>query len=442
MSISPASSGADEATRPHRGIATRARYATAIAVGRGVRTVARIRKRGGGTAMPGVVANRVAPGLLADAINGFPDGLVIVSGSAGKSTTTKMLATLLEQHGKTVFTNGSTANIAQGLMSAILDKADLSGRIPADIAVLEMDEGHGAKIAPALDPHTVVLTNVVIDQIDRFDDPRKVTMMLEKIARRATKHVVSNGDDASLEEITKRIVAPVVRFGVSHNVVDEAPHGLGYLATTEKRMSTGTGTGTGTGTIVEHSNGSTAVLVHNGVRVHVTLPARGVHFAVDAAGAIAAASVILGEAFDLDLAVSVLSEIPPVFGRGEVLTIQGKKVEFVLIQNPSSFQLNIDELPSDLDQVLVAMGSDVRDPSYLWPVDTSSLGAVNLVSGSIADEVALQLEYRGVHVGRVEPDLDRALDDFIALPEPASGVKTIVFSADSMRRTRSHWGLV
>ena len=51
------------------------------------------------------------------------------------------------------------------------------------------------------------------------------------------------------------------------------------------------------------------------------------------------------------------------------------------------------------------------------------------------------LAYDGVEIDRVEPDLGRALDDFLAAPAPASGVKTIVFSADAMRRTRAHLGL-
>ena len=51
------------------------------------------------------------------------------------------------------------------------------------------------------------------------------------------------------------------------------------------------------------------------------------------------------------------------------------------------------------------------------------------------------LAYDGVEIDRVEPDLSRALDDFLASPKPARGVKTIVFTADSMRRTRAHLGL-
>ena len=90
---------------------------------------------------------------------------------------------------------------------------------------------------------------------------------------------------------------------------------------------------------------------------------------------------------------------------------------------------------------ILAIGSDVRDPSYFWPTDASSLGRVAIVSGSKADEAALMLAYDGVQIDRVEPDLGRALDDFLAAPAPAAGVKTIVFTADAMRRTRAFLGL-
>ena len=102
------------------------RYVPAILVGRAVRFIARLRKRDGGSAIPGLVVNRIAPGFLPHALNSFPDGLVIVSGSSGKSTTTKMIVAILRAHGRTVFTNPSTANISQGLTSALLEKASVT----------------------------------------------------------------------------------------------------------------------------------------------------------------------------------------------------------------------------------------------------------------------------------------------------------------------------
>lgn len=407
-------------------------YAPAILIGRLVRVAARLRKRGGGSAVPGLVVNRIAPGFLARTLNGFRDGLVIVTGSSGKSTTTKMLVAVLEAHGERVFTNPSTANISQGLTSALLERASLSGRVDADIAVLEMDEGHGALIAPTLTPTTVVLTNVMIDQIDRFESSEKVVAMLAAIAARATERVISNADDAMLEALLSAAVsdAMVHRFGVSADVLSAKPRGLGYARTSVMRVREGT--------VVTSVDGASAHIAVDGVPVTVRLPARGVHYAVDAAAALSAAAAILGTRFDAATAAAAVSGTPAVFGRGEVVTVRGQRVEFVLVQNPASFQLNVDELQPGLDQILVAIGSDVRDPSYFWPVDLSGLRQVRIVSGSNADEIALQLEYQDVAIERIDHDLARALDDFLALPSPAVGDKTIVFSADAMRRTRTH----
>ncbi|MWV49961.1 DUF1727 domain-containing protein [Rathayibacter sp. VKM Ac-2803] len=408
------------------------RYAPAVLLGRAARVAARLRKPGGGSAVPGLVVNRVAPGFLPAVLGGFPEGLVVVTGSAGKSTTTKMLVAVLRAHGLSVFTNPSTANIAQGLTSALLERADLRGRIDADIAVLEMDEGHGARLAPRMSPRVVLLTNVVVDQIDRFFDPAMVARMLSTIATRATGPVVLNADDRHVAEIATTLPADAVRwYGVSSEVRSAATGGLGYAADADPVADRAT-------TVVETTSGAAATIVSDGASLPVRLPARGVHYAVDAAAAVSAARAVLGERFDAGTASAALSSIDPVFGRGEVVTVRGQEVEFVLVQNPASYRLNLAEIPEGTDQVMLAIGSDVRDPSYFWPVDTARLGRVRVVSGSKAHEAALQLRYDGVAIDAVDEDLGRALDTFLALPAPASGRKTIVFSADSMRRTRAH----
>lgn len=413
------------------------RYAPAVAAGRFVRFLARLRKPGGGSAVPGLVVNTLAPGYLRRTLSGFPGGLVVVSGSSGKSTTTKMLVAILREHGVDVFTNPSTANIAQGLTSALLEQADWRGRVPGDVAVLEMDEGHGAVVMQGVDASVVALTNVMVDQIDRFHDSEMVAGMLGRIAARAKRAVVVNADDAYLAEIAAR-TAPgveVLRYGVNGEVFAASPRGLGYASTTSERMSAAAGV------LVESVGDRSASLFDAGHTVEFGLPARGTHYAVDAAAAYTTAKAVLGERFDRAAAARALSSIPPVFGRGERREVRGREVEFVLVQNPASYQLNVDGIAPGTEQILFAVGSDVRDPSYFWPVDASRLGRVEIVSGSKSAEAALMLAYDGVEIGRVEPDLGRAVDDFLALREPAVGVKTIVFTADSMRRTRAHLGL-
>ncbi|MET0725683.1 MAG: Mur ligase family protein [Leifsonia sp.] len=412
------------------------RYVPAIVIGRTVRTLARLRKPGGGSAVPGLVVNTVAPGYLANTLGSFRDGLVIVSGSSGKSTTTKMLVAILRAHGRSVFTNPSTANISQGLTSALLEEADLQGRIARDIAVLEMDEGHGALISGGLSPRVVALTNVMVDQIDRFHDSEMVAAMLTTIAARATESVVINADDGFLADLASAVAPPVRvdRFGVTDAVLASAPHGLGHARLAAERL------GAADGVVVTSVAGRSAGIEIDGVHHDVTLPSRGIHYATDAAAALATARAVLGDDFDAKTACTAVGSLPPVFGRGEIVEVRGQRVEFVLVQNPASYQLNIDTL-DPASPVLFAIGSDVRDPSYFWPVDTARLGRVDIVSGSKAWELALQLAYDGVGIDRVEPDLGRAIDDFLDAPVPEDGLKTIVFSADSMRRTRAHLGL-
>ena len=72
-----------------------------------------------------------------------------------------------------------------------------------------MDEGHGAFIAGSLTPRVVALTNVMVDQIDRFHDSEMVAAMLAKIAARATETVVLNADDQYLADLAGNLPAPV-----------------------------------------------------------------------------------------------------------------------------------------------------------------------------------------------------------------------------------------
>ena len=87
---------------------------------------------------------------------------------------------------------------------------------------------------------------------------------------------------------------------------------------------------------------------------------------------------------------------------------------------------------------MIAIGSDVHDPAWLWSVDFSRLARVDLVSGLNAAELALRLRYQDVPVAVVDPDIT-SVDDFLA--SAAGGDATLIVSADAMRRIRRHLGL-
>lgn len=413
-------------------------YVPAILIGRMVRIAVRLVRPGGGSALPGLVLSKIAPGLLVKTMASFPDGLVVVTGSAGKSTTTKMLVAIARAHGKNVFTNPSTANIAQGFYSSIIERSNIVGKIQGDVAILEMDEGHAAEITKKISPRQVTLLNVLEDQLDRFVDPAVVREKLLMVAAKAKSALVLNADDQNILLIDKEMDSkPVSWFGVKSSLISNTEHGLGnaptYLADLSRPLVQTE--------VIEQSPKKTTVRVLD-KDVSFALPNRGIHFALDAAAAIESARRYLGENFIPELAARTLEELPPVFARGEITTVNGVDVEFILVQNPMSFQLNLDNLPPDQEQVMVAIGRDVHDPSWLWTVDMKNMPSIDIVTGFNYAEMALRLAYDEIPVGEVVPELEDALAKFFGLPAPKSGRRTVIFSADAMRRTRRALGFV
>jgi UDP-N-acetylmuramyl tripeptide synthase len=412
------------------------RYLPAILIGRLVRFAVRLVRPGGGSALPGVVLSKLAPDLVYKTLNSFEHGLVVVTGTAGKSTTTKMAVAIVRAHGLEVFTNPSTANIEQGFFSTIIKHGDLFGKVPGSIAILEMDEGHAAQIVGKIKPRTSVILNVFEDQLDRFIDPALVRDKLALVAQATTGKVLLNGDDQNCLIINASLEDKSVEFfgiadSVTHASKSKMEYAQTYLPLIAKPAIAAT--------VVNLQDKKVAV----NLSVHTAefdLPNRGLHFALDAIAALATAKEIMGKDFDLAKAAKVLDELPPVFSRGEIKEVNGELVEFILVQNPPSMQLNLDNLSSEVEQVFFAIGRDVHDPSWMWTVDLQNLKHVSMVSGFNYADAALLLAYNEIPVDVVEADYFKAIDDFMALPKPTSGVKTVIYSADAMRRLRRYLG--
>ena len=411
------------------------RYLPALLVGRLVRIAVRLVRPGGGSALPGLVVSKLAPKLVYKTLNSFEKGLVVVTGTAGKSTTTKMLVAIAKAHGLNVFTNPSTANIEQGFFSTIVRQANLFGKVPGNIAILEMDEGHAAQIVEKVKPKTSIILNVFEDQLDRFVDPALVREKLTDVAKATYGSLILNADDQNCLMIADEVKSDAVFFGLGKELETSVGSSMAYAPTYQDNLPRAKTVCTAL-TLEERQ----LELELHGVRAKVELPSRGVHFAMDALAALTAAKEILGDAFDLTLASETLNLLPPVFSRGEIKEVNGEPCEFILVQNPVSMQLNIDNLSLDQEQVFFAIGRDVHDPSWMWTVDFKKLKRVHTVSGFNYADAALLLAYNDVPVECVEPEYFQAIDSFFALDRPRSGIKTVIYSADAMRRMRRYLG--
>ncbi|MDT5388310.1 MAG: hypothetical protein QOE04_1951, partial [Mycobacterium sp.] len=114
---------------------------------------------------------------------------VVVTGTNGKSTTTRMTAAALSTLGP-VATNAEGANMDAGLVAA------LAGARDAALAALEVDEMHVPHVADAVDPAVVVLLNLSRDQLDRVGEINHIERTLRGgLARHPDTVVVANCDD-------------------------------------------------------------------------------------------------------------------------------------------------------------------------------------------------------------------------------------------------------
>ena len=150
-----------------------------------------------GTALPGLVVEKVFPKFLTRRLATLPLGVVVVSGTNGKTTTTKMVATVLGQRHR-VLTNDTGGNFVRGVLTAVVQQSTWLGRTPADVAVLELDEAHAVRFCQVHQPERLLLLNVLRDQLDRFGEIDTTAQLLGKVAARTTGHVVVNRDDPRL----------------------------------------------------------------------------------------------------------------------------------------------------------------------------------------------------------------------------------------------------
>ncbi len=136
----------------------------------------------------GVVGLRLAPDLLRQLAAGRQ--VVMVTGTNGKTTTTRLVAAAIGSLGQEVASNAFGANMESGLVSALIQRA----RRP-------IRRARGGRAVPARDdqgdqPRVVVLLNLSRDQMDRAAEIWLVAKRWrEAFAGSRTCRVVANADD-------------------------------------------------------------------------------------------------------------------------------------------------------------------------------------------------------------------------------------------------------
>jgi UDP-N-acetylmuramyl tripeptide synthase len=379
-----------------------------------------------GNALPGLVVEKVFPRYLARAMARLPEGVVVVSGTNGKTTTTKMVATVLGERLR-VLTNDTGSNFVRGAITATIEHAGWSGRLPYDVAVFELDEAWAVRFVERVAPRRALLLNVMRDQLDRFGEIDATARLLGKVAAATTGQLVLNRDDERIAALAAGAVATVSYYGVSPALRELFPN--------DEELYGGPVHVSDVPAVVELQAlpapaHPTATLRIDGADHDVVLRAEGPHNAQNACGA---AALALSFGFDAAAVAAGLAHVSPAFGRGQTFTVDGRQVTLQLVKNPAGFRQTLRTLDAGApDAVVVAINDDYadgRDVSWLWDVDFSALAPLpsrRSTSGTRAADMAVRLRYDDVAVDEIEPDLEKGVRAAVAaVPVDA---RVIVFS--------------
>lgn len=407
--------------------------------------LSRLTGRGRGSSLPGMLALRIYPGLLKHYQGQARKGVIMVTGTNGKTTTSNMLVGILDNVGHKIVANQEGANLITGVATAFIKSSTLTGRVQCDYAVLEVDEAAFPQVSGCINPNMVVVTNFFRDQLDRYGElDTTISKVLAAIKRLPGETVlILNADDPLVSRFKRDTHYRCVFYGVfpAPELSSEASYsreakfcpfcgnaltysiylysqlgnykcfGCGFLRPQPDIEATD---------LQNNDNTITANILIDNAEYKIKLPVRGVYNLYNALASFSAA-LSLGVA--PSSALVNLQKYKPATGRMESFLYGNKQVTLTLVKNPTGFNQALASLTSgEINQdVMIAINdndADGRDISWLWDVDfevlAQHLDKYNqfVCTGQRGEEIALRLKYAGIPVGmlKIEKNYEKAIE--------------------------------
>ena len=433
--------------------------AAAVNAGKTVRFMSRALGRGGGTTLPGHVADRIDRGLVAGLARALPNGCVLITGTNGKTTTTRIMAGAAREAGLDVITNPEGSNMLSGIATSLLVHANGLGILEAPasaIGIFEVDEGALPAAIETLSPRLVVITNLFRDQLDRYFEVDFIAHPWQRAlsATGPSTTLVLNADDPQVAHLGEGTGAKVIYFGLedrqwarpalehaagsrrcphcSHDLLYELSFyaHLGHYACKECGWRRPDPRFAAWKVQLQGVEGSESHASTPAGERTLRLPLPGLYNACNALAA-AAASSCLG--VDPDLVDVAAQGAVSAFGRFERVSVGDKNAVLLLVKNPAGFNESLRLVLSTdgLRYLLLGLnnnGPDGRDVSWIWDVEFEACAGrleYLAVTGQRANDLALRLKYAGVFDSRGGP---QAPSPFAA-PSAGEDIVRTFFSA-------------
>ena len=407
------------------------------------RTASRLSNKGGGTTLPGLLAEKIDPNIITKLSNKLLYGVILITGTNGKTTTAKMLAAILSANGLDVIYNSSGSNLSRGIASFLSLNSNIFGtKIKGDIAIFEVDEATMPEITKKVVPKLILVTNLFRDQLDRYGELNTTASIISSAIEIVPESIlVLNADDPLVANLNNHN-HQVRYFGIndsietkSHGAIDsknclkcgkelDYEHRyFGHLGDYKcpecswKRPR------------LDYSLSNLELSVdrskaqfnfpENQVSLEIKLPGLYNLYNALAASAVASELAVKPETIRANI-----EKVTAAFGRMELVHIDKKKIFLLLVKNPTGFTQVIETLCYDNKQknlffLLNDNFADGTDVSWIWDAELELLNKLStkiVVSGIRAEDLVLRLKYADFNLCDIhmEKNIEKALEDALA----------------------------
>ena len=383
-----------------------------------------LRKLGrGGTNLPGKLALKIDKNILGELSRGVK--VTVVTGTNGKTTTSRMIEQAFADAGLKYFSNKSGANLLTGIIAVFAQHSTLSGKCPYTHALIECDEAAFRKTSEYLPVECLVVNNIFRDQLDRYGEVTHTRDLIASGIQKAPGEALCLNADCSLTaSLGWDVPNETVYFGLENissgavPSVSDAPHCLRCGARYAYRRHTFAHLGDwycpecgaqrpapdmAVESVEAVSGGGSSVTMktpEGTISFDLALPA--LYNVCNAAAALTAARAM---GWDMDTCRASLADFGAVFGRMEQLTVGNTSVRIVLVKNPAGCDRALEFLASQSENLLPIFclndnTADGTDVSWIWDADYESLFAARKyeaigVYGVRAQDMRLRLKYAG-----------------------------------------------
>jgi lipid II isoglutaminyl synthase (glutamine-hydrolysing) len=378
----------------------RARLATTVGGAAG--HASRLAGRGDGSVIGGVIGLRLQPDLLSLLARGRQ--VVLVTGTNGKTTTTRLITAALGTPGQQVASNAFGATMEAGLVAALARAPD------ATMAVLEVDEKHMPAMLGATGARVVTLLNLSRDQMDRAAEIWLLARRWRAALAAADCRIIANADD------------PLVAWaaGQAHQVTWVAAgqrwHDDSWCCPNCGSHLRRDGEDWYCGECPNRRPRVSWVLAGDELidpagrsrQLDLVLPGRA-----NRSNAVMALAVADVFGVGIAQAMSAVAQVRSVAGRYTQVRRRGCDLRLLLAKNPAGWLEALDILAPAPAPVILAVNAQVpdgRDTSWLWDVDYRRLRVRQVfVTGERRLDLAVRLEADEVAF-RVVGTVDEAVE--------------------------------